>query len=234
MCFGSRSADLHVNELSKNGFGLTLDTELGNNIGTVGELGSRIFEGTDWEVDAETIPQKVQENLIAIKLNANLNLTGLVRLNDTNVAPTETTNITLALKPNDIIYVFYSVLKEGKNRFQFIYVDGTIEKNSDRIIQNKNCQYYVDGVTYSLPTSGNLLTYGLQLPNFLDGIGFDANVSYDYCGERYVFSQKTLFNSILNKDASVKSLSLIVSSLSFFFILIPVVFLIILKHFTEI
>jgi hypothetical protein len=39
----------------------------------------------------------------------------------------------------------------------------------------------------------------LQLPNFLDGIGFDANISYDYCGERYVFSQKTSFNSVLNK-----------------------------------
>lgn len=197
--FKYQATDLHVNELSKNGFGLTLDTELGNNIGTVGELGSRIFEGTGWAVDAETIPQKVQENLIAIKLNTNLNLTNLVRLNDTNVAPTETTNITLALKPNDIIYVFYSVLKEGRDRFQFIYVNGTINKNSDRIIQNKNCQYYIDGVTYSLPTGGNLQTYGLQLPNFLDGIGFDATVSYDYCGERYVFSQKTSFNSVLNK-----------------------------------
>jgi hypothetical protein len=94
--------------------------------------------------------------LIAIKLNDNLNLTGLVQLDDTTVEPTETPNKTLNLVPNDIIYVFYSVLKEGKDRFQFIYVNGTIEKNSDRVIQNKECQYYIDGVTYSLPTSGNL------------------------------------------------------------------------------
>lgn len=42
--------DAYINELSKNGYGLTFDNELMNNQGTVTELGARIARGTDWKV----------------------------------------------------------------------------------------------------------------------------------------------------------------------------------------
>jgi hypothetical protein len=42
---------LHINELSKNGFDLEFKTELENNQGTILELGEKIVEGTDWEID---------------------------------------------------------------------------------------------------------------------------------------------------------------------------------------
>jgi hypothetical protein len=45
--------DALVQELSKNGFGVTLDPALMNNIGTAEELGSFVLEETDWAVDSE-------------------------------------------------------------------------------------------------------------------------------------------------------------------------------------
>lgn len=56
--------DVFINELSKNGFNIVLDTELENNSGTVLELADYILEGTDWVLDTEnsdTIQQTKEE-----------------------------------------------------------------------------------------------------------------------------------------------------------------------------
>lgn len=42
--------DAYINELAKNGYGLTFDNELMNNQGTAAELAARIVAGTDWKV----------------------------------------------------------------------------------------------------------------------------------------------------------------------------------------
>ena len=42
--------DAYINELAKNGYGLTFDNELMNNQGTAAELAARIVNGTDWKV----------------------------------------------------------------------------------------------------------------------------------------------------------------------------------------
>jgi hypothetical protein len=41
--------------LSKNGFGVTLDAELMNNIGTAKELGQYVMEETDWTIEGDVI-----------------------------------------------------------------------------------------------------------------------------------------------------------------------------------
>lgn len=43
-------SDIYINELSKNGFKVELDTELENNQGTVTKVAETILEGTDWHV----------------------------------------------------------------------------------------------------------------------------------------------------------------------------------------
>jgi hypothetical protein len=60
------ATDMHIAELSKNGYGVTLDIELENNIGTAKELGTLILDGTDWNLEAEEIPQKTEETLIKV------------------------------------------------------------------------------------------------------------------------------------------------------------------------
>jgi hypothetical protein len=47
------ASDLHINELSKNGFNLVMDPVLNNNCGTITELGDYILRDTDWDIDFE-------------------------------------------------------------------------------------------------------------------------------------------------------------------------------------
>jgi hypothetical protein len=57
-----------VQELSKNGFGVTLDAALQNNLGNVETLASFVMSETDWNVEAEKFVEKIEEELVYIKL----------------------------------------------------------------------------------------------------------------------------------------------------------------------
>jgi hypothetical protein len=47
------ATDLHIIELSKNGYGLVLDSSLMNNSGTAKELASKILNDAGWEVEVD-------------------------------------------------------------------------------------------------------------------------------------------------------------------------------------
>jgi hypothetical protein len=55
------ATDLHIIELSKNGYGLVMDTTLMNNTGTVNELAGEVLKDTDWSLSGVTLEQKVEE-----------------------------------------------------------------------------------------------------------------------------------------------------------------------------
>jgi hypothetical protein len=96
---------------------LTLDIESENNIGTVEELGERIFEGTGWEVDSEKIPQKTEDTLFEISLSSDLNLSNVVRLDDaSSVSPIETYVGSMSIAAGQKFYLFYSTLKDKAER----------------------------------------------------------------------------------------------------------------------
>lgn len=202
--FRYQATDQHVNELSKNGYGLTLDLELQNNIGTVKELGGRIFDGTGWTVEADNIPQKMEEPLIEIPLVTDIVLEGVCKLMEYDANPPlrESGLSNLSIKAGSKIYVFYSVLQNGADRFQFIYSESPFS-TVDRVIQDKNCQYYIDGVIYSEVDSQNAenfwVKYGFKWPEILGNVVNSAQISQNYKGNRYVFSQKTVYNSILDR-----------------------------------
>ena len=63
--------DLFINELSKNGYNLEFDTKLENNQGTVIELGQKVIEGTDWQLDvagSDVIQQEKEEPVYESKV----------------------------------------------------------------------------------------------------------------------------------------------------------------------
>lgn len=61
--------EIFVNELGKNGWSVTLNTELENNYGTVEQLAEKVLEGSDWKVEKGYSPtEKVQEPLFAYVL----------------------------------------------------------------------------------------------------------------------------------------------------------------------
>jgi hypothetical protein len=51
--FTYTAKDQFVNELSKSGFDLVLDTELENNMGNITKLGNAILEGSDWKLGSD-------------------------------------------------------------------------------------------------------------------------------------------------------------------------------------
>ena len=65
--------DALVQELSKNGFGVTLDEKIKEpkNIGTAKELAESVLKNTDWVVESEAFVQKVEEALVYIAIPAN-------------------------------------------------------------------------------------------------------------------------------------------------------------------
>lgn len=64
-----QATDLHINELSKNGYGLVLDTTLMNNSGTAAELAETILQDTDWDVQSEQLDQYLEESLAKLTKN---------------------------------------------------------------------------------------------------------------------------------------------------------------------
>lgn len=217
------AADQHVIELSKNGFGLTLDTQLENNIGTVQELGAAIFKGTGWTVEAEGVPQTLEEALVEIKLDKAVKLdknaenpvyrfykmidkkSGLPdedyvtpKRDESN--PEDTDTYSFIFPANSTIYGFYSSLTSQPDRFQFIFSTGTLEKNSNRIITSNGVQYYVEtnnGLTYAKENKSGCDFF---IPTFLEPDSIESiKISSAYRGKRYVFSRKVLYNSVLDK-----------------------------------
>jgi hypothetical protein len=60
-----------VQELYKNGFGVTLDEKLMNNLGTAEELAEEVLKETDWEVESEVLVETVEESLVYVMLPKN-------------------------------------------------------------------------------------------------------------------------------------------------------------------
>ena len=97
--FSYTCTDLFVQELARNGYGITFSTELNNNQGTVTELAEKVLENTDWVVDKEDsdiLRQKICEPIYECVVTDS----SFEALNtDTNEL--ETINV------NEIIYIFY-------------------------------------------------------------------------------------------------------------------------------
>ena len=84
--FTYTAKDLFINELSKNGFNLQLDTELENNQGTITKLAEYTLAETDWQVDknnSEIIQQFNEEALYEIILNSSIIVTNMQNKEET-------------------------------------------------------------------------------------------------------------------------------------------------------
>ena len=145
--------DAFVNELSKNGFNVILDTQLENNLDTVKGLAEKVLAGTDWNVDSDTFIEEIEEALVYVNINIEQltnatvykvqkaidNQTGKEVLNEEPV-----TNLSGSLKA----LAFYSCCKNKPIRFQFLYNkdsnnENVFTVNDSRIIQ-EDCSYYID------------------------------------------------------------------------------------------
>lgn len=214
--------DALTNELSKNGFGVVLDTELQNNSGTIVTLAERALADTDWTVEAETPVQTTEEALVYLTFTPKDKNKLIVYLvqdprdgNGTNIIPYK-------YNPNSqeqlagygdlktlfgdgpiTALAFYSSCRNKPYCFQFIYLKNGYDKNNiridnNRIIQNADCQYYIQ---YNEDAYTEITDKGLILPKdwAANEVDDDSLISSKYRGARFVQSQQTKYLPKLQK-----------------------------------
>lgn len=182
--FSYTAKNLFINELSKTGFSIELDTELENNQGTVVDIAKTILEESDWQVDeaaCDIIQQRNEEPLYEIATNKEI-----IGYNMNNEEET------ITIPSNSIIYGFYSSISEEKPFFQFLYrADGAYAIDDDRVITNSE-DWYIDGVVY-------IDNSGFPSPDFARYCSF----SDQYRGKRLVRKEKTLYDPKTDKYVSL-------------------------------
>ena len=104
------AVDAFVNELSKNGYGVTFNTELNNNQGTAVELALKTLEDTDWEViSIDLAPPQVNEPIYMAETKVDLQT---YRLDDNTIE---------TIEAGTKIFIFYSYIANQNGKFlQFI------------------------------------------------------------------------------------------------------------------
>lgn len=180
---------LFVNELSKTGFNIQLDTELENNMGKVEELAEYILAESDWTVRGNSnLKQYREEPLYVLTTSQSIQAKNLT----TAAIPT--------IPEDSEILVFYSVIQNKEPFFQFLYVppfNGEIsyEIDQDYIIANEDCQY---GIELDGAWSGDF-------PDFIDGsISLEnLSVSDRFRGNRLVRQQLMKYDSVTDKYVNV-------------------------------
>ena len=184
---------LHINELSKNGFDLEFKTELENNQGTILELGEKIVEGTDWEIDrknSDIIRAYQDDQLFICKAKSNLTIRKMLDNKDEQ------------LTENSYFYCFYSDWKNFENgkELQGLIISNYSQENIDNYILEG--QYFdADGIIISKDAWNNIISYNVLINTEKENVGY-VGIS-NYRGRRIIKQPKTRYNSIIDKYVTI-------------------------------
>lgn len=188
--------DLYINELSKTGFNLEFDTELENNQGTIEELGSRILEGTDWQIDSTDSDIVFQQNEEAVyEATA---LTGFDALGVNFATGAETT---VHVTAGDSVLIFYSTYVNKDPFLQFWTAGGdTFQTDgSDMVVLNGQCLGVEGGSWVHDSNTYSYVKNALPLMRIPDG----TSVSIRYRAKKLVRSQLQVIDPLTEKYCSV-------------------------------
>lgn len=111
--------EIFINELGKNGYSVTLDTELENNYGTINELGEKILEDSGWVVGGVSYSptERIAQPLLKTTLQASLTAKRII--------PTSSSNITIP--SGAVIYPIYGSVKWDAVANQWKFIDGELQ-----------------------------------------------------------------------------------------------------------
>lgn len=171
---------LFINELSKTGNSVELDTELENNVGTITELASKVLDGSGWTVDPESEilhsynEEQLYEAIIGEDIEA-------YKIDFSTADALSSTPITI--KSGSKIYCYFSSLTEEDIDFQILFQEDEekgYEIDDDHIITNAD-NYIIKDFAYDSEVFA-------RLPDFIS--------SYTFCdkrGKRTVRKPETKF-----------------------------------------
>lgn len=196
--------DALVQELSKNGFNVELNEGLMNNSGTAEEIAKQVLQETDWDVKSEAFVQTLEEPLVYLTTQQQITAQSIL---DPSVSAGAIEGNRFIIPAGKKVLAFYSSCVEKPYRFQFIYIEDldSIKTDENRIICNKNSQYYIDYPALEDDYVVKNDQYGFTLPFQFNTTteneeGVDNIViSSKYRGRKYVFSQRSNFIPVLNR-----------------------------------
>ena len=169
-------SDIFINELSKTGFNLEFDADLNNNQGTARELAAEVLKGTDWTIDEyDIIRQTIEEPLFEATVK-----------DGKSFSATDKNGVEKTFSAGNTIYVFYSVVQNKKNYFQFISNSSYETENNSQLLKENSC--------YNIETGG--------YDSWVDENLTIKNLS-DYRGKRLVRKQLQKFNEAVGRNCYV-------------------------------
>lgn len=186
--------DCYITELSRNGFELEFATELENNIGSAPELVQAVLENTDWiydEDNSDKIYQETEEAVYEVEI-----------LNDFT-AYTNPDGVATTIEQGKPALVYYSCASDKellKTYCQFYYNGTTIWQ------QDQNDMLVINGTCYNVNVSW--VVQDDRATASVDGIeiftiNFAVGLSTKYRAKRFVQSQKTVYNDIVEQYVNV-------------------------------
>lgn len=96
--------EIFVNELGKNGWSVTLNTELENNYGTVEQLAEKVLDGSDWKVEKGYSPiERIKEPLFEYQIPEGTSIAAVAMRKGDDGNSKEIT-----ISANEYIYFFYN------------------------------------------------------------------------------------------------------------------------------
>ena len=200
--------DALVQELSKNGFGVTLDDKTNDNIGDARTLAESVLSDTDWTVESEALVERVEEKLVYTTIPAGTTITPLSDQPLTNLNVGVIPQQTITLSSDITVLAFYSCCTSRPHLFQFIYDANGYTIDEEGNIDNPNCQYYYvvnqpyDGQDgYKQDPTYEQFYFPAKWSLGTPPTG-DTDISQKYRGKRYGFAQNTTYVSLLDRYCS--------------------------------
>ena len=188
------AVDAFVNELSKIGYNIEFNTELGNNQGTAIELAQETLKNTDWTVDvadSSTLQQTIDDPLYRMRVTGS-SLTVL------NVD----TNREISVAVDETIYVFYSqIVNQQKQYIQFL-------READRENWIYDDQNSIIGTNYRILNNAIYNFSSSEPPELVSlTIGNTTllmeGLYTEYHGYRVVYGQLTTYDPVMQRTVEV-------------------------------
>lgn len=185
--------DVFINELSKTGFDIVLDTELENNSGTVLELAGTVLDGTDWQLDSsnsDTIQQKKEEPVYEVNTLDRWDLTDQTISQSSTILADKKVLVFYQQVQDVLNYLIENQYGSVTREIQIAYADNYERDTNSQLVTNAHC--YTDTILWVREQDEGVWCLSIkktdQTKTYMR-IFYESNISSNYRAERLVSQQ---------------------------------------------
>ena len=196
------ATDAFVDELSKVGYSIEFNSELGGNQGTAAELARKTLENTDWEVgESDTLIQQVKEPMYRYTVNGSF-----IALDTSRPESQETPVNPVTINNGEEIYVFYSYIASQNTQFvQFMRAidEPSFTFDSNNVIIGTNYRILTP-VTYTIDDQTKLVSFTIDGATVSPIVDEDDQPLYtNNQGFKLVYDQLSVYDPVMKRTVKV-------------------------------